>query len=184
MDLGSTLGRRICVNGIGGKTSLSRALGTALRLPVIEMDALFWLPNWVERDRGEFRDLVLARLEECPNGWVLDGNYSRVAPLILPMADTVVWLNLPTRSTVPRLFMRSVRNYVQQRRICGDNYERLRSMMQPVWWRLVRGPGHQSRIRERLQSVEHSAQVIEIRSYGQLNELYATLGQDPGLHRT
>ena len=184
MDLVSTLGRRICVNGIGGKTSLSRALGAALDLPVIEMDALFWLPNWVERDRGEFRDLVLARLEECPDGWVLDGNYSRVAPLILPMADTVVWLNLPTRSTVPRLFKRSVRNYVQQRRICGENYERLRSMLQPVWWRLVRGPGHQSRIRERLQSVEHSAQVIEIRSYGQLNELYATLGQDPKLHRT
>lgn len=91
------LGRRICIYGRGGKTSLSRALGDLTGLPVIELDAIFWMPNWVERDSDELLEIVRKRIEESPEGWIIDGNYSKIRPHILPLTDTVTWLNLPTR---------------------------------------------------------------------------------------
>ena len=178
------IGRRICVYGIGGKTSLSRALGAAKGLPVIEMDAFHWLPNWVERDRSEMLKLLQERIDECRDGWVLDGNYSNIAPLFLPLADTAIWLNMPIRVSAPKLLFRSLRNYARRKRICGDNYERLRSMFQPVWWRLRHGNAQQRRVAERLREVEHSAKVIEVKSYRELNRLYAELGLDAKRYRT
>ena len=41
----SALGNRILVWGAGGKITLALALGAELGLPVVELDALFWLPN-------------------------------------------------------------------------------------------------------------------------------------------
>ena len=61
------LGSRICIYGRGGKTTLSRALGDLTGLPVIELDAIFWLPNWVERDSDEMREIVLNRLAQPAN---------------------------------------------------------------------------------------------------------------------
>ena len=180
----ATIGKRICVYGIGGKTSLSRALGTAKGLPVIEMDAFHWLPDWVERDRGEMVELLQERIAECSDGWVLDGNYSNIAPLFLPLADTAIWLNMPIRVSAPKLLIRSLSNYVRRKRICGENYERLRSMFQPVWWRIRHGSAQQRRVAERLREVDHSATVIEVRSYRELNRLYADLGLDPKRYRT
>ena len=89
------LGRRICIYGRGGKTSLSRALGERTGLPVIELDAIFWLPNWKERDHDEMLQIVKTRIAEANDGWIVDGNYRRIRPHVLPLADTVIWLNLP-----------------------------------------------------------------------------------------
>ena len=180
----SQLGSRICVYGVGGKTSLSRALGAATGLPVIEMDALFWLPDWVERDRTEFLQIVRARLSDCPDGWVLDGNYNSIAAKLLPLADTVVWLNIPIRSTMPRILCRTLNNWVRRKRICGDNYERFGTMFQPVWKRMLYYRHSQGRVATRLREVEHAANVVELRSYRQLNDFYAALGQSPKAHRT
>jgi adenylate kinase family enzyme len=82
--------QRIAILGCsgGGKSTLARALGKKLDLPVIHLDALHWLPGWVERDRAEFR----AMLTEALRGerWIVDGNYSHSADIRLPLADTIL----------------------------------------------------------------------------------------------
>ena len=82
--------QRIAILGCsgGGKSTLARALSRSLDLPLIHLDALHWLPGWVERDRAEFRGL-LAELVDGER-WVIDGNYTQTLDLRLPRADTIV----------------------------------------------------------------------------------------------
>lgn len=86
---------RIAIVGCsgGGKSTLARALGAALDLPVVHLDALFWRPGWVESDPGPFRAAVDAAL--AGDRWVSDGNFTSVADISLARADTIVWLDRP-----------------------------------------------------------------------------------------
>ena len=98
------LGRRIMVRGVtgSGKSTFARQLGDIL-VPAIELDALFWRPNWQEPPRDEFRDKVTEALAGCPDGWICDGGYSGVlGDLVISQAETAIWLHLPLRVTFPR----------------------------------------------------------------------------------
>ena len=181
------LGRRICIYGRGGKTSLSRALGDLTGLPVIELDAVFWLPNWVERDSDEMLEIVRQRIRESPNGWVIDGNYSKLRPHILPMADTVIWLNLPTPSVTIRIVKRTILNVLRRNRICGDNYESLFNAIAPnsvIWFNAFGGKKSQQRVAEALDSFEFDANVYEIRSYRELRDFYRNFNVDQSVYLT
>lgn len=48
-------GQRIAIIGSGGagKSTLARALGGGLGLPVYHLDASFWRPGWTEPPRDE-----------------------------------------------------------------------------------------------------------------------------------
>jgi adenylate kinase family enzyme len=86
---------RIAIVGCsgGGKSTLARAVGAALGLPVVHLDALFWKPGWVESDPGPFRAAVDVAL--AGETWVSDGNFTSVADLSLARADTIVWIDQP-----------------------------------------------------------------------------------------
>lgn len=181
------LGRRICVYGRGGKTSISRALGDITGLPVIELDAVFWLPNWVERDGDEMLKIVRKRIAESPEGWIIDGNYSKIRPHILPLADTVIWLNLPTWSVTIRIFKRTVLNVLRRNRICGDNYESLGNVLAPnsvIWFNAFGGKKSQQRVGEALRNLEFDANVYEIRSYRDLRDFYRSFNIDQDAYLT
>ncbi len=62
-----------------GKSTLARAIAQALQLPYVELDALFWKPDWQESSDDEF----LPKLAQALAGdeWVLDGNYSRTTSI-------------------------------------------------------------------------------------------------------
>ncbi len=84
--------QRIAILGCsgGGKSTLARALGAKLGLPVVHLDALYWLPGWVERDQAAFRALQAEALKG--DRWVVDGGYGGTIDLRLPRADTIVVL--------------------------------------------------------------------------------------------
>jgi adenylate kinase family enzyme len=107
--------RRILVLGCAGagKSTLARRLAAALALPVVELDRMFWRPGWVEAPREEFRDAV-ARVAAMPN-WIMDGNYTFTFDLRLPLADTVVLLDLPRHICMWRVIMRTARGYGRTR---------------------------------------------------------------------
>ncbi len=114
------------INVIGtsgtGKTTFSRELAAALRLPCIEMDRLFWLPGWQEpRDEDFF-----ARLAEAVSGeaWVLDGNYNRTAAVKWAAVECVVWLDYSFGRTLMQAIRRALRRVVTREEIWPDTGNR------------------------------------------------------------
>jgi adenylate kinase family enzyme len=87
--------QRIAIVGCsgGGKSTLARALGARLGLPVVHMDTLFWLPGWRESDRDDFRARVEAAARE--DRWVMDGGFITHSQARFERCDTIVWIELP-----------------------------------------------------------------------------------------
>ena len=70
-------GRRVIVVGLScsGKSTLGARLAEALDVPFVELDALYWKPNWTDSTAGEFREKILAAT--AGDDWVVAGSYSR-----------------------------------------------------------------------------------------------------------
>ena len=101
--------RRIAVVGCsgGGKTTLSRALGDRLGLPVIPLDLYFWQPGWVEPEVEDWRRR-LAVLAAQP-AWVMDGTFMSTIDAKLAAADLVIDIDLPRPLCLYRVVLRWIR---------------------------------------------------------------------------
>ncbi|MEM7253521.1 MAG: adenylate kinase [Pseudomonadota bacterium] len=90
-----------------GKSTFAAALSDALNVPHVEMDALFWGPNWHECAD----DMLAERVANVVEGdaWVLDGNYTRTIPVKWPRVQTVVWLDFSFARTASQAIGRAVR---------------------------------------------------------------------------
>lgn len=76
-----------------GKTTVARDVARRLGLLYVELDALFWGPDWTPMPLRTFRARVA--LAAAGERWVIDGTYSSVRDLTWGRADTVVWLDYP-----------------------------------------------------------------------------------------
>jgi adenylate kinase family enzyme len=122
-----------------GKTIFARSLAESLCCPHVELDALFWQPNWTPRPPEEFWKLVEQELSQgC---WVTDGNYSVVRDLIWSRATTVIWLNYGFPLVLWRALTRTVRRVLTQEELFSANRESLRmaffSRESILWWVLT-----------------------------------------------
>ena len=115
--------KRIVVIGStgSGKTTLGAALAKKLNATVCDLDDLHWMPDWVERDDGKFRDLV----ERVAAGdrWVVTGNYSVARDRLWPRADTIVWLDYSFLRTAYQLLRRTIRRSSTGEPCCNGNRE-------------------------------------------------------------
>ena len=135
------LGRRIHVVGTSGsgKTTVARALAAAIGVPHVELDALHFRENWVERPDADMLADVTA-LAAQP-GWVVDGNYGRVGvrDVLWPRADTIVWLDLPRSTVMRQMIARTAGRWWSQDPLWHGNRESLRMVLSfsdrsIVWW--------------------------------------------------
>ena len=98
-----------------GKSTVARRISERLGIPHVELDALHHGPNWTHEPVEVFRAKVSQALEG--DAWVVDGNYEgKLGDLVLERADLVVWLDLPLRTSLRRLWRRTldrVRNDVE-----------------------------------------------------------------------
>ena len=180
VQLDHPIGNRIRVVGSGGKSSLARALGVKLGLPVIEFDAIHWLPDWQERPRCESARIVETSIESMPDGWICDGNYfTSAGKSSVALADTVVWVRMPWSVVMWRIVLRSVRRVRDKRRICGDNYETWRRMfgLDALWLWHLKNPNMKRRHERGLAGlVPDDTPVIQINSPRELNRFYEVHG--------
>ena len=115
-------GRRIVIYGAtgSGKTSLSQQIGRALALPVLQLDAIRHDGAWDATSWDEMRERVQAFVEAHPDGWVCEGNYSRVQDVTLSRADTLISLDLPWRVSFWRLLGRTLRRSWNKQALYSD----------------------------------------------------------------
>jgi adenylate kinase family enzyme len=90
-------------------------------VPHIELDGIHHQPGWAPLPKEEFRRVVAAAA--AADGWVIDGNYGTVRPLVWARADTVVWLDLPKRTVMTQLIWRTLRRVAARRELWNGNRE-------------------------------------------------------------
>jgi adenylate kinase family enzyme len=121
-----------CVSVVGssgsGKSTLARELGAWLAVPVLELDGIFHQPGWRPRPADEFRGVVDAWMADHPDGWVVEGNYSAVRPLVWARADTVVWFDLPRGQVMRRVVPRTLRRVLTREELWNGNREPLANL--------------------------------------------------------
>lgn len=117
--------QRISVIGTSGsgKTTLAKQISQRLAIPHIELDALYWEPNWVEVPEDIFQARVLKALSS--DRWVVDGNYSPVRDIVWVKADTIVWLNYSLLVILTRLLWRTFERSLTQQELWNGNRETL-----------------------------------------------------------
>jgi adenylate kinase family enzyme len=119
--------RRVNVVGTSaaGKSTFARALAERLGVPCIELDALYWGPNWTKAPDTLMRERVRGAI--TGDAWVVDGNYSAVRDLVWERADTVAWLDYPLGTILWRYAIRTRRRFQTREEIWPgtDNRERL-----------------------------------------------------------
>jgi adenylate kinase family enzyme len=111
--------RRILVTGTSGagKTTLARAIGTALDVPAVEIDALYHGPGWT----------VLPTFEQevdrfsSGEGWVTEWQYREVKPLLLARADLLVWLDHSRWTVLRRVCRRTVVRWARREELWNGN---------------------------------------------------------------
>ena len=85
--------KRINVIGTSGsgKSTFSKKLADELGYPYIQMDQLYWKPNW---QGTPYEELVTKLMDHITQDfWVLDGNYTRTIPVKWQYVDTIVWID-------------------------------------------------------------------------------------------
>lgn len=93
-----------------GKSTLARNLGEKLDLPVFHLDQLFFKPEWVPKEPGDFLkeiDEILDKNEQ----WIIEGNYGKTLPIRLEKSTSVLYLDFPRYVYVWRVAKRIITDY-------------------------------------------------------------------------
>ena len=88
-----------------GKTTLARELAAALRVPHVELDSLYFGPQFSTAPLALLRERTSAAI--AGDRWVTDGNKRAVRDLVWPRADTIVWLDYTLGVSLWRLGKRA-----------------------------------------------------------------------------
>jgi hypothetical protein len=89
-----------------GKTTLARGLAASLGVPHVELDALYFGPQFSTVPVEVLRERTIDAVSG--ERWVTDGNKKAVRDLVWPRADTIIWLDYPLVVSLWRLGKRAV----------------------------------------------------------------------------
>jgi len=171
--------RKILIIGTSGcgKTTLGKMLSKRFHLPHIDLDEIHWLPDWIERDKEDFREQVKKVLQENSE-WILSGNYSRVADLTWPSADLIIWLDYPLATLLYRVIKRTIQNVALRRKCCNGNQETLPGLFSRksiAWWVLSTYRRRKRTYRTFFEKENNPEKCVRICSNKELKHFLATL---------
>ena len=98
---------RICIvgNAGSGKSTLSKALGVVLEVPIYHLDRHLLTRSLDKREPDEYTRIHQKLILE--ENWIIDGNYEKVLRERISRATLVVFLEISRFTTVPRVVRRS-----------------------------------------------------------------------------
>ena len=184
------VGRRIVIQGAtgSGKTTLADRLGEALGIGVLHLDNIRHERGWDSVPWDEMRERMEAWLAVHPEGWVAEGNYTRVNDVTVSRADTLISLDVPWRVSFLRLFKRTVARAIDQKPLYNEDgpHESWRltflSRKSILLWSIT---NHQTRKRKTADSfaMAPGTPVIRLRTSREVEALVAAAGNQRILSR-
>jgi adenylate kinase family enzyme len=132
-----------------GKTTLAGRLAESLGVRHIELDTLHHGRNWEEASAAVLRERVEKALAGL-DGWVADGNYmSKLGMWLIDQADTIVWLDLPLRTSLARMWRRTSTRIRTGEELWAGNRESWRNFLvgrDSLLWFTVRNHHRRHRV--------------------------------------
>jgi adenylate kinase family enzyme len=124
-----------------GKSTFARALAKVLNLPYYELDQLFWKSAWEESSDDE----LFRKVHDVTSQprWILDGSYTRTAPIKWKQVELVIWLDPSLARTILQVTKRTLYRSLTQQEIWPGtgNRESLRkaflSKHSIIWWAIT-----------------------------------------------
>lgn len=89
-----------------GKTTLARQLAASLGVPHVELDSLYFGPDFSTAPLEVLRERTSTAI--AGQHWVTDGNKRAVRDLVWPRADTIIWLDYSLAVSLWRLGKRAI----------------------------------------------------------------------------
>jgi adenylate kinase family enzyme len=108
--------KKIMVTGVSagaGKSTFANELGKILGIKVYHLDSYFWKPGWVQAPPEEFAKSQ-QQIVQNPE-WIIEGNYTGTYDIRAKEADTIIYLQLPLRVCLYRVFKRYIKNFGRTR---------------------------------------------------------------------
>lgn len=173
--------QRIIVVGTtsSGKTTLAKRISEKLQIPHIQLDELFWKPNWGETSDPEF----FGKIEQATqaSAWVIDGNYTRSRHISWGKADTIVWIDLPFWLTLYQNVSRSFRRAITQEELWAgtgnrESFWRMFSKESIVRWLFKTYKKNIKKYEEDMQNPKYNyLKFIRLRSHQEIDQFVSEL---------
>ena len=162
---------KIAVMGYSGsgKSTLCRKLAEHYQLSLLHLDSIQFLPGWKVRPDAEKQEIVRSFLDEHPDGWVIDGNYSGLCyAQRCGEADVIIQMLFGRLDCLFRCGRR-YRLYKGQSR--PDMAEGCNEKMDGEFIRWILRDGRTPKIRERYRKVRerYPEKVVLLRNQRQLD---------------
>jgi len=155
-----------------GKSTLCRKLAEIYNVPHLHLDTVHFLPNWAVRNDEEKQEIVNAFLDDNQEGWVIDGNYTKLSyERRVDEADIVIQLLF---SRINCLFRCVKRFFTYKGKSRPDMTEGCKEKIdwEFIKWILWEGRSKTARNRYKKIQEQYPNKVIVIRNQSQLDEYF------------
>jgi len=145
-----------------GKSTLAKQLSDYYKIPVLFLDTVQFLPNWVQRDKNEARSIVWDFMQN--NSWVIDGNYTAFFQKErLEQADKIIYMNFPRSICIYRAFKRYFK-YKNTTRESMTNGCIEKLDLEFIWWILHKGRTKSRRNHYKQISIDFKDKITILRN--------------------
>jgi len=100
--------KRVAIIGCcgSGKSTVAKKLARLTGIPLVHLDYHYWRPGWQRPNNYEWREWQKKAC--CAPTWIMDGNYKNTLDVRLATADTLIFLDYPTRICLWRVIKRTI----------------------------------------------------------------------------
>lgn len=159
-----------------GKSTLCRKLAELYQVPAMHIDSVHFLSNWEVRPEEEKQNIVTTFLNSNSDGWIIDGNYTKLSyKRRVEEADVVIQLLFGRLNCLFRCFKR-FHTYKGKSRPdmaagCNEKMD-----WEFIKWILWEGRSRKAQDRYKQIQKQYPDKVVVIRNQKQLNEYMRKVG--------
>lgn len=153
-----------------GKSTLCRILSEKYHIPALHLDTVHFLPNWEVREASEKQNLVTSFLDNHPDGWVIDGNYTKLSfDRRVEEADIVIQMLFGRLNCLLRCIKRY---YTYKGKSRPDMAEGCNEKIDWEFVKWILWKGRSKQAKERYKNIRKTVpeKVIVIKNQKQLNQ--------------
>lgn len=153
-----------------GKSTLCRKLAEMYEVPFLHLDSVHFLKNWEVRNEEEKQKIVSTFLDHNQEGWVIDGNYTKLSyERRVDEADVVIQLLFPGINCLIRCIKRFFTYKGKSRPDMTEGCE------EKIDWEFVKWilwEGRSKKARDRYEKIQkqYPGKVVVIRNRRQLDK--------------